>query len=425
MLEQLWEWLSKPDNQKIALSIIAAFILGLILGRLPRSKKEKRVREVAKEGDKAFFKGIQYILSNDHDQAIEALTEFVQVNSETIETYVALANLYRSKGDIERAIRIRQNIILRPNISEHIKTQALFDLGLDYRKGGFLNRALSTFLEVQEKQPSKLGTLEEIEKIYEEMKDWANAFASRQKISRLTKGEHSHILAHHQTELGKAYQEQGELSKAKACFNRAISIDKGCVDVYLHLGDLYFGKGEYKKAISTWKKVVRVAPRFTFLAYRRLEGAYAKMENLKPVEDFLKECALLNSDAFTHMALARYLNNEQDYEGAIRELESALELDPSFWEARKFMGEILLAKEQKEAALQAYGDLISHLNVAYLKFQCSNCGFRPNELQWQCPQCRMWDTITFMDSEMVDTASSQHPLETALDLSQEETEEKA
>ncbi|UCF56915.1 MAG: tetratricopeptide repeat protein, partial [Deltaproteobacteria bacterium] len=343
---------------------------------------------------------------------------------ETIETYVALGNLYRSKGDIDRAIRIRQNIILRPNISEQIKIRALVDLGLDYRKGGFLNRALKTFLEVLKKQPSNLETLEEIEKIYEEMKDWENAFAMHQKIARLVKGEHGHILAHHQTELGKACQEKGELSKARSCYNKAISIDERCIDAYLHLGDLYFSKQEYKKAIATWKKVVEVAPRFTFLAYRRLEGAYAKMENLKPVEDFLKECAQLNSDAFTRLALARYLYNEQDYEGALKELESALELDPSFWEARKFMGEILLAKERKEDALVAYKDLISHLNMAYLKFQCANCGFKPDELQWQCPQCRKWDTINFMDSGMGDSTSPQQLPEPLFKIPQEETEEK-
>jgi lipopolysaccharide biosynthesis regulator YciM len=280
-------------------------------------------------------------------------------------------------------------------------------------------------LEVLKNQPSNMESLEETEKIYEEMKDWANAFAMRQRISRLAKGNHNHILAHHQTELGKAYQENEEFSKARSCYNKAISIDKTCVDAYLHLGDLYFGRQEYKKAIGTWKRVVQVAPRFTFLAYRRLEGAYARMENLKPVEDFLKECAQLNSDAFTRLALARYLYNEQDYEGALKELEGALALDPSFWEARRFMGEILLEKRKEGEALAAYEDLISHLNVAYLKFQCSNCGFKPDDLQWQCPQCRKWDTMSFMESQMSESTLSPQLPEPPLDEPQEKTEEEA
>lgn len=405
MGQQLWYWFLEPGNQKLFSSITATFIIGFLVGCLARRKKKEKTKFQAYEGDKAFFKGFQYILSNDHDQAIEEFTKSVQVNSDTIETYVALGNLYRSKGDIDRAIRIRQTIILRPNISDGDKIRALFDLGLDYRKGGFLDRALEVFLEVRKKQSSNLETLEEIEKIYEEMKDWNNAFATRQEIAQLAKGDHRNILAHHQTEIGKVFHEKAELTKAEKHFKKAISINEKCVDAYLHLGDLYFSKQEYQEAIDAWRRVVDVAPRFTFLAYRRLEGAYSKMENLKPVEDFLKECAKRNSDAFTHMALARYLYNEQDCTGALRELESALELDLSFWEARKFLGEILLAQERKEEALSAYKDLISQLNVRYLTFQCNNCGYEPGDLHWQCPQCRKWDTIRFMDSPTFDSGS--------------------
>jgi lipopolysaccharide biosynthesis regulator YciM len=403
-----------PGIQIFILCVGAAFIIGLLIGRVALSGKEKKIKPLPREGDKAFFKGVQYILSNDHDQAIEEFTKSVQVNSDTIETYVALGNLYRSRGDIDRAIRIRQSIILRPNIDDQIRIRTLFDIGLDYRKGGILNRALETFLEVLREQPSNIETLEEVEKIYEELNDWPNAFSTRQKLARLVKGDHQHILAHHQTEIGKAYQAKGDLSTAITSYKKAISIDERCVDAYLHLGDLYFGKQEYNKAIATWKKVVGVVPKFTFLAYRRLEGAYAKMENLKPVEAFLKECSMLNPDAFTHLALALYLYNEKDYDGALGELRSALELDPSFWEARKFMGEILLEQERHDEALEAYRDLVPHLNVPYMKFQCNNCGFKPTELSWQCPQCKKWDTINFVGSGMEEASFTQniedHPL---------------
>jgi lipopolysaccharide biosynthesis regulator YciM len=359
MGQTLLQWFSEPFNQKLLLGIISAFIIGLIFGRMLRQRKEKRAKLLTRKGDEAFFKGIQYILSNDHDQAIEEFTKAVQVNSDTVETYVALGSLYRSRGDIDRAIRIRQNIILRANLNEQIKLRALFDLGLDYRKGGFLNRALESFSKVLQKKPDDLETLEEVEKINEELNDWGEAFAVRQKIARLTNSGHQNILAHHQTELGKAYQEKGEISKARACFKKAISIHEKCIDAYLHLGDLYFSKQEYKNAMATWKKVANVDPQFTFL------------------------------------------------EGALRELDSALELDPGFWEARKYVGEILLERDMKEKALTAYGELIPHLNAPYLKFQCANCGFKPAELQWQCPQCKKWDTIDFVDSRNLDTTSPQ------------------
>lgn len=405
MVQLFWQWFTQPENRILCYGLFGAFFFGLCIGFFLRKRREKKQASFVSKGDSAFFKGIQYLLSDDRDQAIEEFTKSVQVNSDTIETYVALGNLYRSKGDIDRAIRIRQTIILRPNIDRAIKMRALFDLGLDYKKGGFLDRALETFLDVYKKQPSNTENLEEIEKIYEEMKDWENAFLIRQRIAGLKKGDHKHILAHHLTEMGKVYLENGETSRAKSSFQRAISAHEDCIDAYLHLGDLYFDSQDFRKAMSTWKKVVKIAPRFTFLAYRRLEGAYSKMKNLQPVEEFLKECAEYNSDAFTHLALARYLYNEKDYDGALRELQAALELDPSFWEARRFIGEILLDHGEKEAALEAYRNLIEHMNVRVLEFQCANCGFRPADLHWQCPQCKKWDTITMIDSRTVDYSS--------------------
>jgi len=391
------------------LSGLLGLLVGLALGRMRLRRKEGSVRQGNWKGDKAFLKGIQYILSNDHDHAIEEFTKSVQVNSDTIETYVALGNLYRSRGDIERAIRIRQNIILRPNIDEQIRLNALYDLGLDYRKGGLLNRALDTFLKVVQSDPSNLRALEQIEKLYEELKDWKNAYATRQKIARLAQGNHAHILAHHLVEIGKVLHKEGDLPKAASYYNKAISTHRQCLDAYLHLGDLHFEKQEYKKAFNAWKKVVQVAPRYTFLAYRRLEGAFARMQNLKPVEEFLRECAQADSDAYTHLALARYLYRERDVEGALKELSDALDLAPTFWEARKLEGEILLVEGREREALEAYRDLIGRLDVPYLRFQCSQCGFQPKDLQWQCPQCRRWDTIGLVEAELPEYSPAEGP----------------
>ena len=240
--------------------------------------------------------------------------------------------------------------------------------------------------------------LQEIERIYEEMSDWGNAYNTRRGISRLTKSDDRHILAHHQVEMGKVYHQEGDFQKAVSFFQKAISTHAECVDAYLHLGDLYFGKEEHKMAVSTWRRVAEVSPRFTFLAYRRLEGAYARMKNLKPVEKFLKDCVKEQPDAFTHLALARYLFNENNLEEALEEIRKALDMEPSLWEARRFRGKILLADNRERDALIDYRELIDHLDMPYMRFQCEQCGFEPKELQWQCPKCRNWDTIDLIDS---------------------------
>jgi len=409
MENSMWQWLLESATRNFWFTLVAVFSLGALLGRLFHRRRDRRFRSWSREGDKAFFKGIHFILANDPDHAIEEFTKSVQINTDTIETYVALGNLYRSKGDIERAIRIRQSIILRADIGEPVKLRALLDLGLDYLKGGLLNRALETLTHVLHKEPSNVEALMAVEKIHLEKKDWENAFYTRQKISRIVKGDHARILAHYQTEKGKVHQEQGDSGKAKSAFEKAISLDDHCLDAYLHLGDLYFEKKDYKKAIASWKRVVDIAPSFTFLAYRRLEGAYATMKNLKPVEAFLKECAESHPDPFTHMALARYRYNEKDREAALKELDAALELAPSFWEARKLQGEILLESDRKEEALEAYGNLIAHLDVPYLAFQCAQCGYKSSDLEWQCPQCKHWDSIGLVSPPLAEGGAPARP----------------
>jgi len=409
MWEEIKNLFFGPIDLRFGVWLIVAFVGGFLVDRFIRSRSAEKLKKKLDKGDKAFFQGIQHILSNEPDQAIEQFTKSVQINSDTIETYVALGHLYRSKGDIERAIRIRQGIILRPNLDKEIRLRAIFDLGLDYRKGGFLNRAILAFQEVLEDDPNNIEALEQIERIYEDIYDWEKAFKTRQAISKLVKGDHRHILAHQQTELGKIQEKNGDMVRAEKSYKKAISIFDRCVDVYLHLGDLYFSQQKHKKALSTWKRVVDVVPQFTFLAYQRLEKAYSKMKNLKGVEDILRESARRNSDSFTHLALARYLYNKGEADSALGELNQAIKSVPSFLNARKFMGEIFLKEGRNEEALEAYKDLLLILDFPYLKFQCSNCGYRPDELVWKCPQCLKWDSIDIIKPSSSDLSNGNVP----------------
>ncbi len=135
--------------------------LGYFLARR-KARKESLLQPTNPPKDyTVFLKGIQYILANDTDQAIEAFSKAVQINSETIETYVAWGNLFRVKGEIDRAIRIRQSILLRERVDAETKLQALFDMAMDYKHGGFLQRAVSTFEEVSSRAPKRLDAYEE------------------------------------------------------------------------------------------------------------------------------------------------------------------------------------------------------------------------------------------------------------------------
>jgi len=385
------------------LMVLVAFV-ALVLGYLLAVLVNRRHRSAGgpdgltdKErlaSNAAFMKGINYILSEKRDQAIEELTRAVTLDTDTVETYVALGHLFRSKGEIDRAIRIRQSIILRPNLDEKIRVQALYDLGLDYHQGGFFDRAIQTFEEVIKSDPKRTAAYLQLIQIYEETRDWEKAFEMEQKVAGLTGSRAGNILAHHQVELAKVFIEKGRPVQAKAAYKKALSLDPGCVDAYLHLGDMQLQEGKPKKAMVTWRKVAGVAPDLSFLVFGRLARAHAEMKDLKPVEKFLADCAISDRNPLAHLALAHLLAERGDEDRALEELAKALVLDPDLFEARREMGLLLLSLGRTEEALENYHDFLSRFSAPEADFQCGRCGFKSKELMWRCPQCHGWDTMT-------------------------------
>ncbi len=386
----------------IGLAFILLFAGGYAAGRVSGSRSKRS--KTSNRRDDAFLKGFQYILSNDHDHAIEEFTKSVKVNSDTVETYIALGNLFRSKGEFDRAIRIRQSIILRSDIEEAIRLGAIFDLAVDYRKAGLINRALSVFLDVLNRAPGHVQALEEIEKIYEELKDWENAYKTRQRLAGIVRGEQKHILAHHLVEMGKGFLEKGDSHKAKGLFEKAVSTHKECVDAHLHLGDLFLQHGDLRKAVSSWRQVIRVSPDFAFLAYQRIEAAYDRIKEVFTVNDLLSESESLRSDSLVQMSLARLCLMEGDSSAAMEHVERVLTHNPSLRGARRLKGEILLSKGNLEEIAREYQEILRHLNFPDARFQCRQCGFEPKDLQWQCLQCKRWDTIRLVESQAINAA---------------------
>jgi len=362
-------------------------------GFLTPGGREPKAPRMGKEG-LAYIKGVNYILSDAPDRAIEEFIRAVQINSETVETYLALGSLFRSKGDVSRAIRIHQGIILRPQVDPKVLLQALYDLGLDYKKAGLLDRAIATFQDVVARDPKMLQAYIQLEELYEETKDWESAFKTQEKISKLRKSEDRNVMAHLMTELGKSQIARGDRKAARASFKKAISIDPRCVDAYLHFGDLYAQEGEDAKAVEMWKRVMEAAPSMTFLAYDRLEHAFFRMGHLSALEEFLRKRSMEgDADLFTRIFLAKHLRKKGELEEASRMLRNILEECPGSKGARQELIQVLLAQGDRDGALEQYERLLDSLTVVDRHFQCRMCGYRSTQFLWKCPQCLKWDTM--------------------------------
>ena len=372
-------------------------ILGLVIGYFLAKRKQfndsSRKQSNSPEDYSVFFKGIQYILANETDQAIEAFSRAVQVNSETIETYVTLGNLFRVKGEIDRAIRIRQTILLREKVDEKTKLQALFDMGMDYKQGGFLQRAISTFEEVLRRAPKRLEAYKELEDLYEATHDWQRAYELQKEIGKLSNTNNQHIMAHLKTEQAKIEMEKGNLDSANGHLKKALSLDPTCVDASLQLGSLYWLKNKKKKALATWKKLVKSNPRWAHLILNRLEEQDGVEADEAKVFEFLEKIAEENLDPLARLALARCFMKRDMREQGIASLRRALEIKPELEEARKILGEVLLEKGDEKGALSEYRILLDHLRPTTKRYRCQQCGLESDKIAWKCPGCHNWDTV--------------------------------
>ncbi len=377
--------------------VFLSLIIGIFVGssfRLKPPRKEKR-----KEVKKAYLNGINLLLANEHDKAIEEFTKAVKIDSNTTEIYFALGSLFRAKGDVSRALKIHQSITLRPSLDEKTRLKALFEVGTDFKKAGFIKRAIATFEDVIAKQPNMVKAYPPVRELYEETGEWEKAFVLQQKLSRFEKGKDNNLLAHLQTELGKSLVDKGDNSLAIKAFKKAIRLDQTCVDAYLHLGDVYSSQGEHSKAIDTWKNIPREKPRFAYLAYPRLRESYFNLNRFDAMEDLLREISKKHhQDVYTHLALAQYLYKKNAVEETIKELRIALDINPDFNEARKEIARVLSKEGREREALEELQKLLERLTSPHKDFQCKECGYESAILEWKCPKCLRWDVIDFKEN---------------------------
>ncbi len=368
-------------------------LVGYYLGRRKPRQGSSLQPSLPPKDYTAFLEGIQYILANETDQAIEAFTRAVQINSETIETYVALGNLFRGKGEIDRAIRIRQSILLRERVDPETKLQALFDMGMDYMQGGLLQRAISSFEEVIRRAPKRLDAYMKLEALCEATRDWQRAYELQKEICKLSNRNEQHVLAHLRTEQAKSEMQRGNLDAAKTHLKEALSLDYNCVDAQLQLGELYWLKNKKKKAFSTWRKLVQNNSKWAHLVLLRLQEKEGRPVEEEYLQDFLASIAGENLDPAARLELARCFMQLNQKEQSLEALKVALKMQPDLGEARKMLGKILLEDGDNDGAVNEYRDVLRHMGPVRKRYNCQQCGLETDDILWRCPGCHNWDTV--------------------------------
>jgi lipopolysaccharide assembly protein B len=385
----------------LTLFVLLALLAGLAVGKAWERYKLQDGRWIDRRRAREsphYMLGLNFLVANQIDPAIEELTTAAEAAGDPLEIHLILGNLYREKGQVGRAIQEHQQLLQRPHLRKLEHANVLLCLGLDYKHGGFVDRALEAFSEVLRLDPQNRYAMSNLEKLHEEQHQWTEAYAMRQKLAARDKPEqqarHQAILAFLENEIGLAALKQLEYKEAARRFEAAIDLDADNAPAYLNLGDVLLAQSDTPGAVAAWERLIATSPERAYLAFSRLESAYARMNNSS---GFAALCRRLIADRVqdwrARLALARYLTAHDQAAEALELLFEALAINPHALALHQAIWETLVALKLPPALVNRYADL-AHDAIFYVDPHiCVRCRYRSTELLWQCPHCHEWNTF--------------------------------
>jgi lipopolysaccharide biosynthesis regulator YciM len=345
-----------------------------------------------------YILGLNFLVANQIDLAIEELTRAASLDADALEVHMILGNLHREKGQVGRAITVHQALLQRSRLTRMEQAYVLLCLGLDYKRGGFVDRALEAFNEVLRLDPKNEYALIHLQKLHEEQHQWTEAYDTRQRLTKLSgidaQPQSEAILAFLENEIGLEAVRRKDFGEAKRRFQAAIHLDARAVPAYLNLGDVRMAEGNDKEAASIWETLVQVAPDRAYLAFDRLEALATRSGSS---DRFTRLCRRLIEDNpqdwRARLALSRHLAAGGHAQEALDLLFAALVQNPHALSIHQAIWRALAQLQHPASLVSRYRDLTEHA-VFYLDPHiCMRCRYRSTELLWQCPHCHDWNTF--------------------------------
>lgn len=340
-----------------------------------------------------YIKGLNYLLNEQTDKAIELFVHMLEVNSETVETHLALGHLFRRRGEVDRAIRIHQNLIARPTLSREQRTQALLALGEDYMRAGLLDRAESLFLELVELEPEGQAAIKHLLDIYQQEREWDKAIAMAQRLAAGPDVAISSIIAQFYCELADQAREQHDQALAVLMLKRALAADERCVRATLMRGDLYRAQGKYEEALAAY---AQVAEQDLALLPEVLDAqldCYRELGRLPEFIRLLRQQLSRYAGVQPLIMLADLMTRQGQADEARKLVLDELERRPSLralqWLGRQGDGVTVDGQRISERVVET----LAGLDIEAPAYLCGKCGFSGHAMHWRCPGCKRWNSI--------------------------------
>jgi len=348
------------------------------------------IRQIVRESralPRSYFRGLNFLLNEQPDKAIEAFLEVVKVDPETVELHFALGSLFRRRGEYDRAIRMHQHLLERADLAAEQKTSALAELGHDYLKAGILDRAEEVFQKLEQSSQGGAARRALLE-IYEQEKAWPRAIEMTRQVE-----SDPRALAQYECEIAASEAAQSRPDSARRHLEAALDANRKCVRASLQLGDLEVEEKKLEPAIEHWKRVESQDPAYLALVAQRLLDAHRQLgraeEGLRLLEGYLERYPSLDLLDIVFQQTLETKGPEEAY----RLVRDELRRNPTLLGLDRLVEvELIRAPAERRRDLELMRSLVHRHTQRLARYRCETCGFKARQFHWRCPACGGWET---------------------------------
>jgi lipopolysaccharide assembly protein B len=378
-------------NAAWLLMIPAAAAAGYLLGR--RGSDIKSGNQVSRLSN-TYFRGLNYLLNEQQDKAIEIFLQIAEVDKDTVETQFALGHLFRRRGEVDRAIRMHQSLVTKHGLSEEQKTRAVLALGEDYMRAGLLDRAETLLNDLVEMGVFKPQALRHLISITQAERDWYKAIEYAKKYEEMGGESMAKTIAHYYCELADQARSKNDIKEARKLIAEAYDSDNQSVRAGMIEAQIELSLNDDAAAIRCFERVVRHDQEYMPEVLPQLLACYERKQETTRAKSFLLEMSEHYAGVSPLLALTELIQKEEGTSAAYGFLSKQLQQRPSV-RGKSALIDLSLEDPQldKQEALRTIKTVTDLLVVHTPGYRCQRCGFSARAHHWQCPSCKNWGTV--------------------------------
>ena len=380
-------------NYVLIVPLVIAIAIGWFLGRRERQSKASRPQTSLSS---EYFTGLDYLLNEKVDEAIESFIRALEINSDTIPAHLSLAKLFRRKGDVDRAIQIHQKLLARPDLTRSDFMRIQMALARDYYAVGLLDRAENLLQEIIKSGSTKSirhSALRLLIKLYEKEGEWEQALNTAQQLDVEERKSIATELAHYCCELAEQAIAAKKHSLSVSYLKRAEQFETDNVRVCFMLARVAMAAGQWKAAIKQLKAIAKLDKLFVSEAIPLLGECYAQLNNQREYTEYLRTCLAQAPSTTAIIALAEQICADRGIYAAGSFITEELKRRPSIKGFNSLIDlHIEYGSESAKDSLTVLRGLTGQLELSKPVYRCNSCGFSGRSLLWQCPSCKSWGT---------------------------------